>query len=540
MRKNMLLLLVFATMISACGKSKSISDLSTILFEESRSVETTTAESYTENVEKETEHTISSDVEVIEEISVTTPFQFPLSGALPFSEGIGWVQYYEYGGKHARDLSPEYNAELQTYVGAELITSAIDKEGNYLFSLPAGLIRYCSPFHDGYAFYIAGDQKSFYEVIVNTTGKECYRTGTDPERNIEEEHILCYGDGMFLISRHIAGMTENTWQIGAIDAYGNEVIGFEEPWEQIHGHSSTVGRTSLTDSEIRNLSNVPLMTALNGDYCAYHAHPQDTKYYYFSSYAGNGVFCLNSPNSECPILLDMKTRQMNYAYEAYRVVGVTDEYIALSTGEGVVFFDQDLEKIVSVPGKERNVGASDQYEFDLNFTQNDIFAFHALPEISEGKVYANADTYSNTRAMDSPGYYSAGTMKLILPVTLYPELAKWCYAFQDGYAVVQLYGADKKNYVTVIDGQGNECFKPLQINNVQLNGKQFEDLFAVITTSQDLVLLDRKGNTVCNLSKGSSHQLTAESCKDGIMILSYIDHKRTYYRIVDLKNVLDQ
>lgn len=143
----------------------------------------------------------------------------------PFENGVGWIQYMRSG---------------------EMYTAAVELDGHVLFEIP-GPVWYASSFENGAAFVVISDNATYYpnadpaigcyeqvapavvhEEIYDLSGTILYSTAPEYAVNGEEDHILCAGDDMFVVLRHMAGLELNSWQLGAIGKYGERFYDFVE------------------------------------------------------------------------------------------------------------------------------------------------------------------------------------------------------------------------------------------------------------------------------------------------------------------------
>lgn len=135
----------------------------------------------------------------------------------PFENGVGWIQYMRSG---------------------EMYTAAVELDGHVLFEIP-GPVWYASPFENGAAFVVISDNATYYpnadstagcyeqvapaethEEIYDIDGNLLYSTATG---DAEGSHIICSGDGKYVILRHQAGLEFNSWQLGVIGQYGEQI-----------------------------------------------------------------------------------------------------------------------------------------------------------------------------------------------------------------------------------------------------------------------------------------------------------------------------
>ena len=204
-----------------------------------------------------------------------------IQGMGPFYNGIGWVQYYE---------------------GAEMYTAAVEADGHVLFKM-SGPVWYVSPFEDGAAFMVVSDNAAhftedsyiyeqkqdsgWHEVIVDTAGNELYSTALiETATGSEEEHILCAGDGKFVVMRHSSGLQRNEWTLGTIDRNGNVIDEFSS--FSIAVPQSGSMQRELDEKQLPNWKNSRTLP----NYYYYREDAGEFAGNGFSRYLGDGVFFL--------------------------------------------------------------------------------------------------------------------------------------------------------------------------------------------------------------------------------------------------------
>ena len=141
----------------------------------------------------------------------------------PFENGVGWIQYMRSG---------------------EMYTAAVELDGHVLFEIP-GPVWYVSAFEDGAAYAVISDNATYYPNADSTAG--CYEQVGLPAETREEiydidgnllyspatgdakvVHIICSGDGR-MISCAVGWLKFNSWQLGVIGQYGEQIYDFVDP-----------------------------------------------------------------------------------------------------------------------------------------------------------------------------------------------------------------------------------------------------------------------------------------------------------------------
>lgn len=355
-----------------------------------------------------------------------------LTGALPYSNGIAWVQYDENG---------------------TAATSAIDTEGNVLFTIPDKRIMYCSAFQDGLAYYveeyknpnleITYNIENTAETIVDENGNELYRTADSPSGSLVEEHILCQNGSQFLSMRHIQGMTENYWCYVLIDSSGNILA--EHPFHSDHRYSHGYRATE----------------GIFGDY--YGAKIGDGKDIYRCRYLGDSIWWI-----------------------ADQMLGNDELYINFENGAVTITNNRPISDVVNGKFMILNGGVIDK-ELTIKTVAERYYDYHAHDGLFS---LANSRDYED-------GYYDFDG-NLIIPVNVYPELSNICYPFYDDLAVITIDGADGKNYVSLLDKTGNNLFEPIEVSSA--GTRVVNGCFIVQNTEGQYVLLDTTGLQVHNIS----------------------------------------
>ena len=391
-----------------------------------------------------------------------------LTNAYPFSEGLAWVQY--------------------TSAAGSVVTSVVDEQGNLVFSLESGLNPiYMSPFQDGYAFYsVKNDDGASYDVIVDKTGIECYRTDKDAPENVRQESILCYGNGVFATARDTTGIESAGFSFGSIKADGTVVDAY------------TKNFTLKNDEYWNDLGDCVDTIRYYMEEEHGHAHP--------SRYFGEGWYLCGTS------FLRFTDHTVLPSYDGDRRSAFENGNTASSDGFEIQIYDADLNPTRTVKAAMPSWG-----NYPLI--------------IKKGTFFSYADNNFN-----GAGYYSLAEGSLILPVTQYPDNFKYCTPFFDGFAIMMINGADNQPYVTVIDENAKEQFEPLVYSD-----KVYPELVdgCLIANVGGWSLIDTKGQTVHSISgdfPGCS-KLSFRNGGDGFLLVSYVGSDYTnylkYYSVAD-------
>ena len=446
----MMLILSVCLAMSGCGGSSS-SAAEEVVEEEMETAE----ESFSEETSwEDTEDVGMSSDETFEDTEIlSNAFGMVLTGATEFRNDVAWIRYDEEG-----------RAAL----------SVIDTDGQILFTVYAEGVLYCAPFEDGVSFYAGKDPDSGerYEVIVDRNGNECYRAGMNPASGAAEEHILCYGNGRFILARHTSGMTADEWQIGAIDAYGSELCEFQ------HCENAKVMGYFQTDK-------------MNVYYDSYKDYDGNT--WSVSRYLGDDIYYLHTGNMNL-----MDECLYNAATGAIQI-GAPDGYSIMFPQEIV-----DGHLVTLSSGRNSVLVMTEDFEPEGEFETfsdkwDDIDA-----KFRNGLFYSAHGNYDNPYNLDyRRGYYDLYGNMVISLDNFYPELDSldiWGFPFYDGYAAVQIRGQDHKMYVTVINESGEEQFTPMQIDSVRLDGEFHNGCFVVKAEDGSRLFVNTSGEIVHNFS----------------------------------------
>lgn len=279
------------------------------------------------------------------------------------------------------------------------VTSVINTSGEVVFSVDRA-VDYYSDFCDGYAFYLYTIDTVEQDKSLDSVAF-CIldRDGnvTYASENDGVRIALAYGEGHFLVIEHISNFDTEEWRFGSIDQYGNTIIDFIKK---------------------------PDFLSFPYDYKDY-SNGFLSQYIYL----GDGFFELSSRH-----LYNVREQKaFDFSVHALIRDGFQDGYMIYDThGNSWTIF------AISTSG--------DNIEFDQRsrFDRDEVF----LSGYSEGVFFYDRAYYSidGTVQINFPQYEG----KLIAGGT-----------FDEGYAPLYVQGADKKDYFTIIDSQGNELFEPI-------------------------------------------------------------------------------
>lgn len=461
--------LVLCLALAGCGQSAS-----TTVGSASDKLENATASS-----ESESESVSETPVDAFEAESNQDGEYFILDGMDiqgmgPFVNGIGWVQYYE---------------------GSEMFTAAVEADGHVLFKMP-GPIWYVSPFEDGTAFMVVSDNAShftedsyvydqkqdsgWHEVIVDTAGNELYSTALiETATSTEEEHILCAGDGRFVVMRHSSGLQSNEWTLGTIDKNGNVIDDFNSYSIAVPQASSM--QRKLDEKQLPNWKNSRTLP----NYYYYREDAGEFSNNGFPRYLGDGVFFL-------PGILGSGTSSILYQPEKKLAVPLVGELLMSYAFNGKVISKWNttyyLQDINSTDAETADVLKETQY---AEFSYQDASTGDIFPNIMiDNKLYHDH------------AYFDTGLNRTI-NIADYTDLPMEGSCFTDGYALLRLKGADGNFYVTVIDETGAVQFEPFKVDTYAGTSPRISEGYFVANDGNDCVVYDIHGNYIRRLCDGS-------------------------------------
>lgn len=381
-------------------------------------------------------------------------------GAAPFEGGIGWVQYVE---------------------GSELVTAAVRTDGGQLFSI-TGPVWYVSPFENGAAYAVISDNALHYdygvytscyaqsspvtvhEVIYDAYGKECYVTSASKDsRTDSEEHIICSGEGKFVVLRRESGLEGIVCKLGTIDMYGNVI----DPFKTYDGVSD--GTLSSWKSLFSGARNLPFKYGAGygtGNYCD--GDPGDG----YPRYIGGGAYYLTGGKVYLPsenLFVQLKGAEL----------------LSDNIGGKVLSYTNGTYYIQSVRGGD--------YEYASLFRSE---SSRDIDRLRAKFCYWHWNRYMpNNLFYYDHGYYNIN-MERVIDIEPYSKLKMDGSVFNEGYALILLEGADGNTYVTVINEQGQVMFEPFRAKRTS---SQVSDGYFVAQTDTDCAVYDVNGYFVRRL-----------------------------------------
>ena len=391
----------------------------------------------------------------------------PIIAMAPFDGGVGWIQYMRSG---------------------EMYTAAVETSGHVLFEIP-GPVWYASPFYDGVAYVVVSDNATYYpnasttlgcyeqvgpaevhEEIYDLSGNLLYSTSPAYMLGIGENHIVCSGDGLFIVLRHDAGLEYDSWQLGAILENGSEVYSFVE-YENIGKDILQSWRNKYSGT--RSLPNMYGAGYGNGN----DGDEGDG----FSRYIGDGVYYITGGSSGVFYVPEM-------------------ELVTKSVGDKLLSDCFNGKALVSWRG---NYYVQSVYSDSFDDTTNAIELQYNLmyEDIGPGKIFRYDHFMPENLYYHDHAYYDI-EMKRVIEIEQYTSLKMDGSIFNEGYALIFLVGADGNTYVTVIDEEGIVQFEPIRARKT--SGKVSDGYF-VVRTDTECAVYDVTGCYVrhlCSAAEG--------------------------------------
>ena len=390
-----------------------------------------------------------------------------------FSEGLAWV-WYQYS---ERDST--------SYV------SMVNTQGMFLYS-PPEYVSYVSDFHEGTAYYTIMDPNlrtqpvNQSDVLIDSWGREIYRTEGDEYSPVKWERICGYTNGVYILVRSVSGMTDEATEVALMRPDGTMAMDYTHDFQ------------SISDAYIP-------------------ADPADplggVRYTRDVGYAGKGWYWIGS------MLFNVETHQCNAftgrVYSGFDHGGV----VVLDSGTGTVMVDENM-KFAGVA--------------HWTYSMPEREAFQA-----DGMYYGNRNYYD----LDNRHV-------IIPLEDRYPNNRIDCTPFYGGdYALMEIEGKDGHTYLTMIDRQGQEMFTPVMVRDYiprVMDGYAVvaPEIPGEENSEKEYMILDSHGNLCHSVTKdfGGREIITHASFasepdylySEGWLVLRYSDSTGRWFRFYPL------
>lgn len=442
--------------------------------------------------------------------------------ATPFSEGLAWVQGNLDNGHR---------------------TAIVNKSSDIIYSTDESVI-YFSPFKDSYSFFIVCDNASYDESygfyiddpadqtlsyrfrIINNEGEITFK-----QEDSDITTLIAHGDGMFAVSRYIAGMKEKRWELGIIDAYGDVILPFEEyemgGWKDTKKekiNSNNFRYFILNSSSAWNKLNVLSKKVFD-------------RYFARQRYMGNGIFDISSINS-----LAQRDRLL--------FDGKKGELTRYDWGDDMTIFSDIIDgKMLVMDSGSTLSGNTYIRKMDMNGRFGNIEnepasigrnPYNAMASVSRSAYYGSVQWNSGLRWIYKPGsirstdysdnlFYILRTYRdfewnTILSFPAYEGLDFCGGPFSQGYASLIIKGMDSEIYYTIIDRSGAEQFDPIVVQHAH---DRLYDGYGIIHKDDEYFFINTRGELSEPLPKPSVQHSdippsgwTFQVISEGIFIIS--------------------
>jgi len=321
----------------------------------------------------------------------------------------------------------------------------IDKEGQILFETE----KYFTDFADGAA----------YHTDIGIIDMEGSLTFDNKEIGYK---ILGYGDGMFLVVKHVSDFNTNEWQFGAIDKNGDIIV----PLSSIQFDEDRIRGKNLIDLR---------------DDSTYSAEYLGGSVFLVSFYTGydNDAIWLNIEKHKC-ILSVRESDIQNIAiltdfHDNFSIVAIGNQYSSdfdwRGYPAGIYRLGTDGEIINKITDLWIEKESLRGLYGGLVYIERRYMSWDSSPEWGDAfyNIYGE-------KVVDFPAYRGIRAYGLT--------------PFFDGYALMRIQGADGLLYHTIIDINGNQLFEPSTKFKQTLIGDMEGKYFLVVWNDGEYPLSD--------------------------------------------------
>lgn len=367
------------------------------------------------------------------------------SRASNLSEGLAWVEQ--------KTVNQSSHSESYT-------TSVIDKDGCAILTLNEKLSEF-SDFKDGLSFYIVNGSDF---KIIDKTGKVTF------SNNGTYNSIYAYGDGKFVVDRHVSNIDVDEWQVGTIDKNGNVVNGLKaRGTTYTQGGSHTWPSCYLGDG----FFFVYMVNRLVGYQSGLYLNTKDN-----SSGAGDSDGVCGNQFINGRIVA--KKYIIYNRFEGEEIKGARMAYNSYTHADGRKIY-------IEIEGNEGSnetgyvLAGKYRYETGKQGTQERAYFTGVDGQIANVEV---------------SGRWGKTDVVLLTPTTAPASLSdKWNGGtpYYGDLAVAGLYGADSKEYVTIINKSFEQQFSPIQVaSSGGVPTRIYDGKFVVKASNTSYRVLDAK------------------------------------------------
>ncbi len=422
-----------------------------------------------------------------------------------FSEGRAWIQFSEshreYGSIEATtkavktamkmkedDYEPNLYEiyEIQNWQGNER-AALIDTQGKIIWESELTenniVLKETNEFRNGLTYCVFdGNDKSSY-LIIDVDGNVTFTHDCN-----EDYKILCHGNELFLIAEHIKNFDSNEWRIGAIDKNGNVVAPFQtyEKTPPFGPEAIEAPQGEAPDPNYDYWGYLEYQKQLEAheEYINYSYTPEIISFdekYISCEYLGENIFKINF--TDYYVLLNINTQQIIYTYSNENENNIKNFLSNFENDKAEVLYgnynnsaicslgtDGSFTPTISNIWTKRLLGERvNLVEYESNKFHEELIFVPYNPLIDK-EVFIDREFYEETGDLETAtengftfytGVYYNPNGEVIIDFPEYRENYKYnCSLFYNGYAAMQILGADGLSYITAINKNGELMFEP--------------------------------------------------------------------------------
>lgn len=377
-----------------------------------------------------------------------------------------------------------------------------------------------SEFKNGLAYAIFdGNDKSSY-FIIDTEGNVTFTHDYN-----EDYKILCHGNELFLVAEHIKNFDSNEWQIGAIDKNGNIVASFQTyektPPPELEAVKAPQGEAPDPNYDYWGYVEYQKQLEAYEEYANYNYIPEAISFdenYVSCKYRGDNIFQINF--NDYYVLLNINTQQIIYTYRNESGDSIQNFISDFENGKAEVLYgNYDNNAICTLEtngtitpilsniwtkrllGKQVTLGEVARYKF------HEGLIFVPYNSSIDKEVFIDREFYDQTGDLEvatangftfyTGVYYNInGEVAIDFP-EYHGKYTYDCSPFYNGYAVMQIIGADGLSYITAINKNGEMQFEPISGFDAVYISEDAQYITAVKNGS--VTIFDINGNSLISI-----------------------------------------